>query len=265
MYILLFFTVLVKIRGNQVLTMSTESTKTCPFCSQTIQAEATQCCHCGKNLSDENAPPPNTDSDDDDEILYGEAAFDYSIKAFIKYNPIKKKCLTLYPDITDDVLGWCGFPLEDGEVPLIAIAQKPWFGMKMCWTALLVTNRHIHYRAVNYYGFRDIFHSRKTESVRWEDIAKLDFDYAYYNYKGGYMGSPFYINGEKKGMIYIPEINWLLIIPIPCVDDQIIDWFQTLFAYLAEIKLLDYAPDAAEEPNAGDVVSGWIGKIIDRF
>ncbi len=210
--------------------------------------------------------PSESESDNDSETVYtGDAAYQYVITEFIKQNPIERKWLSFYPNITDEILGYCGFPLEDGEVPLIAIGPKPWFGIKKCWTSLLITNRHVHYRAVNYYGFRDIFYKRKTESLRWDDISKLDFDYAYYNYKGGYMGSPFYINGDLKGMIYIVELNWLLILPIPCVDDAVIDWFQGLFECLAETELIQYAPGEAEYPNAGGVFRGWLGRILSRF
>lgn len=196
-------------------------------------------------------------------VYEGEAAFQYAITEFIKENPIKKKLLKLYPDINDDVLGWTGFSLEAGEIPLIAVAKKPWFGKKN-WLSFLITNRRIHYRLVNYYFF-DILYYRKTESVRWEDIQKLGFDYAYYNYKGGYMGSQFYLNDELKGLLLLPELNWFLIFPAFCVDDKIVDWFQALFACLSDLGLLQSPPNEAGYPNAGDVVGGIFGNVLDRF
>ena len=111
----------------------------------------------------------------------------------------------------------------------------------------------------------NMFYKRKTESVRWDDIAKLKFDYAYYHYKGSYLGSPFYINGERKGMIFIIELNWFLIFPFPTVDDASIDWFQALFKCLAETELIQYAPDEAGYPNVGSILKGWFEKFIDHF
>ncbi|MBR5711769.1 MAG: hypothetical protein IKX40_13520 [Thermoguttaceae bacterium] len=200
-----------------------------------------------------------------DEVVYeGEAAYQYAITEFIKENPLEKKLLKFYPDINDVVLGWTGFSLEEGEIPLIAVAKKPWFGRKKNMLSLLITNRRIYYRLVKYYFF-DMFFRRKTDSVRWEDIEKLGFDYAYYNYKGGYMGSQFYVNGEFKGLLLLPELNWFLIFPAFCVDDKIVDWFQALFTYLAELGLLQSPPDDAGYPNAGDAIGGIFGNVLDRF
>lgn len=199
----------------------------------------------------------------DEEVYEGDAAFQYAITKFIKENPLEKKLLNLYPNIDDEVLCWTGFSLEEGEIPLIAVGKKPWFGKKN-FLSLLITNRRIYYRLIKYYFF-DILYYRRTESVRWEDIEKLDFDYAYYNAKGGYMGSQFYINGEFKGLLLLPELNWFLIFPVFCVDDKIVDWFQALFTFLAEISLIQYPPSEAGYPNAGNVVGGMFGKIIDRF
>lgn len=86
----------------------------------------------------------------DEEVYEGDAAFQYAITKFIKENPLEKKLLNLYPNIDDEVLCWTGFSLEEGEIPLIAVGKKPWFGKKN-FLSLLITNRRIYYRLIKYY------------------------------------------------------------------------------------------------------------------
>ena len=95
----------------------------------------------------------------------------------------------------------------------------------------------------------------------FEEILKLDFDYAYFNRKGWYFGSPFYVNGNRVGMIFIVEFTWHI---FPTFDDKIIDWFQTLFAYLAELQLIQYAPSEAES-NASSIFKDLIGSVIEHW
>ena len=207
---------------------------------------------------------------DNSEVIYeGEAAYQYVITEFIKVNPIEKKILNLYPNIDDEILDCCGFTLENGEIPLIAIGKKPWKGWevfgKRFFTTLLVTNRRIHYRVMNVYC-SGIFYWRKEESVPWDSINKLDFDYAYFGLKGAYMGSQFYVNGELKGLIQIPEICWFLkVLPYGTFDDNVIDWFQALFSCLAELELIQYPPSEADCPNVLSTLGNLFGRVIDRF
>lgn len=226
-----------------------------------IPAAAIECPFCYERFDIKSAPPvPETvKTEPNDDVLEGEEAIQYAITTFIKEVPLDRKYLAFYPNITKEVLTKCAFPLEKGEVPLVAVTQPCWLGKKS-GTALLITNRKIHYRVINFY-LMDIFSKKTTGSFRFEEILKLDFDYAYFNRKGWYFGSPFYVNGNRVGMIFIVEFTWHI---FPTFDDKIIDWFQTLFAYLAELQLIQYAPSEAES-NASSIFKDLIGSVIEHW